>query len=120
MHVVGEICDHLGVGGLLLGDFADDTVCRHTGLVGCETHALHFLPHLGWRLEQAGMEIDEDARAGAAEPAGVENVDGPQDAVDIFDVFRCHQREKFTWCYRFTVAVGSHKTFEGIDVQRAA
>lgn len=66
------------------------------------------------------MEIDEDAGAGPVEPAGVENVDRAQDAVDIFDVFRRHKREEFTWRHRLAVAVRPHQTFEGIDIEDAA
>lgn len=66
------------------------------------------------------MEIDEDAGAGTIELAGVEDMDRAQDAVDIFDVFRCHKREEFARRHRLAVVVGPNQTFEGIDVQHAA
>ncbi|MNT11969.1 hypothetical protein D3C72_1468760 [compost metagenome] len=88
--------------------------------MGGKPHALYFLAHLGRRLEQARMEVDEDAGAGTVEPAGVENMDRAQDAVDIFDVFRRDQREKFARRHRLAIAVGTHKTLEGIDVEHPA
>ncbi len=87
--------------------------------MGGKAHALHFLTHLGRGLEQARMEVDEDAGARTIEPAGIENVDRSQNTVDILYIFRRHQREEFTRCHRFAVAMGTHQTLEGIDVESA-
>ena len=54
------------------------------------------------------------------EPAGIENVDGAQDTVDILDIVRLHEGEELAWCHRLAVAMRPHQTFEGIDVERAA
>jgi hypothetical protein len=113
--VLGEGDDNVVGRAGSFGDFADDPIGRQAGLVAGDLDAIDFLAHFLGRAEEAGMELDEDPGAGPVQPAGVQDVNGAQDAVDIGHIDRGHERKELGRRHRFAIAGGAQQALESFD-----
>ena len=63
------------------------------------------------------MKVDEDAGACALQRAGIQDVDGAENAVYRFDVAGSHLSEQLGGRHQLKALIGANETLEGIDIE---